>query len=82
MPASRRRDDQGAAAEIVSADAASGYRSLRRRSGTGGLPRLSMPDVNTPLPGGIGYHVREGKHDIRRYDWEQYLDFADRHLER
>lgn len=51
-----------------------------RLLGTDGLPSLEMPAVNSPLHGGIGYHLREGGHDVLRYDWEQYLDFADRHL--
>ena len=51
-----------------------------RLLGADGLPSLEMPAVNSPLHGGIGYHLREGGHDVLRYDWEQYLDFADRHL--
>ena len=51
-----------------------------RLLGADGLPGLEMPTVNSPLHGGIGYHLREGGHDVLRYDWEQYLDFADRHL--
>ena len=48
--------------------------------GLPGLPGDSMPQVNQPLMGTIGYHIRSGKHDVTDYDWERYLDFADRHL--
>jgi hypothetical protein len=40
-----------------------------------------MPPAQQPLKTGtIGYHLRTGKHDVTDYDWQQYLDFADRHL--
>lgn len=48
--------------------------------GLPGLPGDSMPRVNQPLMGAIGYHVRSGRHDVTDYDWDRYLDFADRHL--
>jgi hypothetical protein len=28
----------------------------------------------------VGYHLRSGPHDITRYDWQQYLNFTDRHF--
>lgn len=47
--------------------------------GTEGLPTQEMPDLNKPVQGTIGYHIREGKHDVTDYDWEQYLRFAKKH---
>jgi len=48
--------------------------------GTSGLPSKKMPAPNTPLHGTIGYHIREGKHDVTDYDWQQYIQFATKHL--
>ncbi len=31
-------------------------------------------------PDGIGYHLREGNHNILPYDWEKFMDFADEHM--
>ncbi|MDD8014726.1 MAG: acetylxylan esterase [Acidobacteriota bacterium] len=41
----------------------------------------TMPPLNQPLiRRDIGYHIRSGAHALSRYDWECYLDFADRHF--
>ena len=68
------------------ADPRGEYLSARRAGpvyallGLPGLPGDAMPGVNQPLAGAIGYHVRSGRHDVTEYDWDRYLDFADRHL--
>ena len=48
--------------------------------GVSGYPGEAMPEVNQPVYDRIGYHIRTGKHDITKYDWEQYLNFADKFL--
>ncbi len=46
-----------------------------------GLETQTMPGANHPLSdSSVGYHMRDGKHDITAYDWSQYLLFAQRHL--
>jgi hypothetical protein len=47
--------------------------------GVGGFPATERPPVMKPVVGPrMGYHIRTGKHDVLRYDWERYADFADR----
>ncbi len=48
--------------------------------GAAGLPADRWPAVGTSVQGGIGYHVRSGKHEVKDFDWQQYLDFADKNL--
>ena len=48
--------------------------------GLEGLGVEEWPPPDTPVGETIGYHVRRGEHDLTLYDWERYLDFADRHL--
>ena len=44
-----------------------------------GLATKKMPHPDTPVQeGSIGYHLRTGKHDITPYDWDRYMDFADK----
>jgi hypothetical protein len=46
--------------------------------GKKGVGTATMPPVNQPVGDAVRYHVRTGKHDITAYDWQQYLDFAER----
>ena len=48
----------------------------------GGLGTTNFPSPDHPVGGIIHYHVRRGQHDLTDYDWEQYLDFADRYVGR
>jgi hypothetical protein len=49
--------------------------------GKKGFPAKEMPAVNSPVTGGsIGYHIRTGGHDVTLYDWQQYINFADKYL--
>ena len=55
-----------------------------RLLGAKGLPERNeeippLPTVDSPLmDGNVAYHVRTGGHDVLAYDWDRYLDFADR----
>jgi hypothetical protein len=48
--------------------------------GLEGLGVKEMPGIEQPVGNFIGYHIRHGKHDVTAYDWDRYLDFADRHF--
>lgn len=50
--------------------------------GKKGISVKEMPGVHQPVGDAVGYHIRAGKHDVTTYDWEQYLNFADRHFGR
>ena len=48
--------------------------------GQKGLVADGFPAPDHPLQEGcISYHLRTGKHNLTRYDWACYMDFADRH---
>lgn len=72
------QEDKGADAEgeFASAVAATPVYKLL---GKEGLPTTTWPVVNTSVQGTIGYHVRSGRHDVTEFDWEKYLEFADKH---
>ncbi len=63
--------------EFLSAKHAGGVCKLL---GVEPLPAEDMPAVNQPAMGAVGYHIRTGGHNVTDYDWQQYMDFADKHL--
>jgi hypothetical protein len=65
------------AGEFLSAKHASPVYRLFDREG---LAADKMPAVNQPIMSIIGYHIRSGGHQVTAYDWDRFLDFADRYL--
>ena len=71
----------------VWADIQAEYAALRLASELYTLytPGLILPErrpaANQPFHiGRIGYHIREGIHDLTFYDWTCYMDFCDSYL--
>ncbi|MDP6041765.1 MAG: acetylxylan esterase [Candidatus Latescibacteria bacterium] len=52
-----------------------------RLLGTDGLDTEMMPGIHEPITSRIGYHIRAGGHNVTDYDWDRYMDFADKHWE-
>lgn len=63
--------------EFLSAKYASAVYELL---GLEGLPVKEMPELNHPVSGTIAYHIRSGKHELTRYDWDQYIQFANKYF--
>ena len=63
--------------EFLSAKAATPVYKLY---GKKGIEVVQQPSVNNPIHNAIGYHLREGKHNVTAYDWDQYIQFSNLHL--
>ena len=59
---------------LAAVEASRVYRLLGKQ----GLPTTEMPALNHAVMGDLGYHVRSGKHDFTAFDWDRYLEFADK----
>jgi hypothetical protein len=48
--------------------------------GLKGVAATTFPPPDVPMQEGrVGYHLRSGKHNLTEYDWNCYMDFADKH---
>lgn len=74
------------ASEDSWADPVAEFRSCRLAEpvyhlfGLQGLETVQPPPEHPLLDGRIGYHLRTGPHGLHCYDWERFLDFADRRV--
>jgi hypothetical protein len=44
--------------------------------GLKGLTTDKQPALNHPVMTRVGYHIRDGKHDVTNFDWQSYITFA------
>jgi hypothetical protein len=49
--------------------------------GKEGIPSKEMPEINSPIQNTVAYHIRSGKHDVTDYDWEQYIEWAEKFID-
>lgn len=72
----KNADPAGEFATAVASDTV--YRFL----GTNGFPGAPFPALNSPVMGQIGFHIRPGGHDVKMFDWIEFLNFSDLHLQK
>ena len=47
-----------------------------------GVQTMALPPLNTPVGDRAVYHIRIGGHAVTTYDWEQYIQFANKWLKK
>jgi len=52
--------------------------SIYRLFGLRGVDTTIWPNPDKPIGQTIGYHLRTGDHAITKFDWQEFLSFADR----
>ena len=58
-----------------------GAASVYNLFGYDGITDRNVPGIEHPVVvGRMGHHIRKGEHNVRLYDWENYVAFADRFL--
>jgi len=55
---------------------------IYRLFGLRGLETATWPEPDKPIGQSIGYHLRTGDHAITKYDWQEFMNFADRQFKR
>ena len=60
--------------------AAKAAEPVYRLFGKDGLGASEMPGIGQPVMTTIGFHLRAGGHAVTEYDWEQFLNFADKSM--
>lgn len=54
--------------------------SVYRLFGNQGLISEQMPEPGGVISGRVSYHLRPGRHDLTLWDWNRFMDVADRAL--
>lgn len=47
--------------------------------GKEGVGVEEQPPIDQSVGETVGYHIRTGEHNVLPFDWQSYMDFADRH---
>ena len=66
--------------EYLSALNAASVYKLLGTDAFGDVTSQELPPLNTSVGATIGYHIRSGKHDVTDFDWEMYIQFANKHF--